>query len=53
MKALDIISTTSGKTWNMTINNQYKLFTPNVNDSVLVSYGDNTQESIKLSSCKS
>ena len=52
MKALDIISTTSGKTWNMTINNQYKLFTPNANDSVLVSYGDNAQETIKLSSCK-
>ena len=50
MKALDLTSTTSGNTWNMMINNQYKLFTPNMNDSVSVSYGDSSTQTISLSS---
>jgi hypothetical protein len=50
VKALDLTSTTSGNTWNMMINNQYKLFTPNMNDSVSVSYGDSSTQTISLSS---
>jgi hypothetical protein len=52
VKALDIVSTTSGNTWNMAINNQYQLYTPNQNDSVIVSYGDSSTQTFNLTSSK-
>ena len=50
MKILDIVSTNSGNTWNMMLNNQYRLLTPNQNDSIIVSYGDSNTQTIALSS---
>jgi hypothetical protein len=50
VKILDIVSTNSGNTMNLILNNQYQLYTTNQNDSVLVSYGDSSSQNITLSS---
>ena len=52
MKNLDLISTNSANTLDKTINNVYNLYTGYKNDSVTVNYGDSSQQTILLNSCK-
>jgi len=45
-----LISTSSGNTLDKTIINSYNLYTAYKNDSVLIDYGDLTQQTIILNS---
>lgn len=47
---MDLLTTTSGNTFDKTINCSFNLFTSNKNDTVIVYYGDNSQEQIQLTS---
>jgi len=49
---LDLISTTSGNTFNKAISNSYNLYTAMKNDTVTIDYGDSTQQVIQLNSGK-
>lgn len=49
-KELDLVSTNSGNTWDKTLNNYYTLYTATKNDTIMVNYGDSTQQVIQLNS---
>lgn len=45
---MDLISTTSGNTFDKTLTNSYNLYTVYSNDSILVQYGDSSQQTIEI-----
>jgi len=45
---LDLISTTSGTTFDKTLNNNYTLYTDTSNDLVLIDFGDSTQQTLQI-----
>ena len=49
---MDLISTTSGNTFDMAISNAYNLYTAIKNDTVIIDYGDLSQQTIQLNSGK-
>ena len=52
MKVLDLISSTSGSTFDKAINITYNLYTSIKNDAVVISYGDSSQQTLNLNSSK-
>jgi len=48
VQALDLITTTSGNTLDKTIILNYILFSTNVNNSIIIDYGDSYQQTINL-----
>lgn len=49
---MDLITSNSGNTWDLTINNYIKLYTSTKNDSITVNYGDSSQQTININSSK-
>ena len=49
---MDLITSNSGNTWDLTINNYIKLYTSTKNDSITVDYGDSSQQTILINSSK-
>ena len=52
MKNLDLIDFNSGNTLDKSLNNTYNLFTAYKNDTILIDYGDSTQQTLQINSSK-
>ena len=50
MKNLALISYNSGNTLDKSLNNTYNLITAYRNDTVIIDYGDSTQQTLQLNS---
>ena len=49
---MDLITSNSGNTWDMKINNYIRLYTSTKNDSITVDYGDSSQQIIYIKNGK-
>jgi hypothetical protein len=52
VKNLDLIDFNSGNTLDKSLNNTYNLFTAYKNDTILIDYGDSTQQTLQINSSK-
>ena len=48
VKNLDLVSTTSGNTFDKTLNDVYMIYTDTKNDSIIIDYGDSTEQILQI-----